>query len=352
MSDSTQRWQRLLDAGIVRGAAPPGAPLRTSWAITAVMGVAAWIAAAMILFFTFLTLDAVLKDAGVALAVGLVVVGACCGVLRKAGDRLFVTQLAIALSLAGQVLAGAGLFQLDVDASAAKWLIFAVFEAVLVVLVAQPAHRVLATLGVSAATMMALHEAGRAALVLPLVLGAFVAVYARILDGSSRFALWSGVGTGLALALLATMAAWTVLDVLLLSGSAEHVHSQRIASAALLIAACIAAAVVLLRDAGVRETSRIGLAGIGAAALVASIGAYAIPAVPAALVMLLSAFAAGRHVVMVLALTALIAALAFHYYQLDATLLQKSAALGALGVVLLGVRALVVRRRAAEAADA
>jgi uncharacterized membrane protein len=55
---------------------------------------------------------------------------------------------------------------------------------------------------------------------------------------------------------------------------------------------------------------------------------------------------------MVLALTALIAALAFHYYQLDATLLQKSAALGALGVVLLGVRALVVRRRAAEAADA
>ena len=110
---SNERWRQLSAAGIVEGDAPPMTPASSSWAVTAVMGAAAWLSAILLLFFLFLALEDLLSSAATAIITGLVIIGAASAAMRYAPERLFVVQLAIAFSLAGQVLVAFGLFKLD-----------------------------------------------------------------------------------------------------------------------------------------------------------------------------------------------------------------------------------------------
>ena len=352
-TSSHDRWQRLVASGIVQGELPASAQPPTSWAITALMGAAAWLAALFLLFFLFLALEDVLNSAASALATGLVTVGVAAVALRYAGDRLFVTQLAIAFSLAGQAVFAFGIFKLGITPYAAKWLVVALFEIALIALVPQAAHRVLATLGAAAALLISLLDVNLASLFVPLLLAAFVAVHARILDGSPRHALWASIGTGVALALLAAAVVSSQLSLLAMPFKTAPTVPQRWIAAGLIVATSAIAAWILVRDAGVALASRAGTASVLAVIAIAAVSAYSIPAVPASLVMILMAFAAGRPALLGLGTLALIASLAYHYYALDATLLQKSAALGALGLVLLAARMIVPRTIAKrEAADA
>lgn len=341
-SRSLERWQQLRAVGIVEGDAPPAVTATSSWAVTAVMGAAAWLSAILLLFFLFLALEDLLSSAATAIITGLVIVGAASAAMRYAPERLFIVQLAIAFSLAGQVLVAFGIFKLDLRPGAFKWLLFAAFEAVLVAVVAQPAHRVLATFGAVTAIFMALYDVELVVLFLPALLAAFVVAHAFILGGSPRHGLWASAGTGIALALVVAMVAGREFP-LLTSASALGERGLRLLSTALLVGLGGVAALIVARDAGASLRSRVVVVAIGAAMLVAAISGFALPAVPCALVMLMLAFAAGRPVLIALVIVALLAALAYHYYQLDATLLQKSATLGALGVVLLGVRAMLRR---------
>ena len=331
------RWRRLAEAGIVQGDAPADAAPGVSWTISAMVGAAAWLAALFVLFFLGLALEDVVKRAAGAIAVGLVVIVAAVVVLRWAGERPFVGQLALAFSLAGQALVLVGLLMNGARPDALSWGLFAVLELGLVAAVAHPGHRVLATLGAALSLLMALHTTSTASLFLPLLLAAFVAVQARVLAAAPPRSLWASLATGLALALLAAMVHARLPELWTPAKPVAWHAGLRMFAAGLLVAVCAVAAAVLVRYAGVPVRSRAGVGAVLALAFVA-IAAYPVPAVAAALVMLLMAYAAGQRALLGLAVLALLAALAHHYYRLDATLLHKSAGLAAIGAVLLGAR--------------
>jgi hypothetical protein len=334
---SHDRWRHLADAGIVRGDPPADDATAVSWPIGAMIGAAAWLAALFLLFFLGLALEDIVKRAAGAIAIGLGVVALSVVVLRWASLRPFVGQLALAFSLAGQALVLVGLLMNDARPDALSWCLFAVLELGLVAVVAYPGHRVLTTLGAAISLLMALHATSMASLFLPLLLAAFVAVQARVLAAAPPHSLWTSLATGLALALLAAIVHAALPELWTETKPAPLHAGLRMASAALLVAACAVAALLLVRDADRALRSRVGVGAVLALGGVA-VAAYPVPAVAAALVMLLMAFAARQRALFGLAVIALLAALAHHYYRLDTTLLQKSASLAAIGAVLLGAR--------------
>jgi Domain of unknown function (DUF4401) len=340
---SNDRWRRLADAGLVQGDPPADAATAVSWTIAAMVGAAAWLAALFLLFFLGLALEDVVKRPAGAIAIGLVVIAASIVVLRRSGAPLFVTQLALAFSLAGQALVLVGLLMNDARPDALSWSLFAMLELGLIALAAHPGHRVLATFGAAFSLSMALHTTSMASLFLPLLLAAFVAVQSRVLAAAPPQSLWTSVATGLALGLLAAMIVAALPELWTQPKPSSWQAELRIASAALLVVACAFAALLLVGDAGHRVGSRVGIGAVLALGGVA-IAASPVPAVAAALVMLLMAFAAGQRALLGFAAIALVAALAHHYYRLDATLLQKSAGLAAIAAISLGARFAMLRR--------
>lgn len=100
-------WARLQAAGAVEGERP--ADDTTHWALAALTGVAAWVAAAFLFGFFLTAFDRLWDAPALAFPMG----GGCCVLawllLRIAHGRDFVEQFAIATSLVGQLLIGMAL---------------------------------------------------------------------------------------------------------------------------------------------------------------------------------------------------------------------------------------------------
>ena len=105
-------------------------------------------------------------------------------------------------------------------------------------------------------------------------------------------------------------------------------------SSTILAGVLLAAIAGILRDAGVDLRSRTGRIALASGAAIA-LAAQPVPGLVVALVVLLVAFHEGSRALMGVAVAGMIGALVHHYYALDATLLAKSAALLATGVVVL-----------------
>lgn len=349
----SERWQQLLDAGLVDGEAGGDAASATPWYIGALLGVAAWLAAIFLLVFLGLLLEDLVREPLGAIACGLVVTAISVAVLRRSLEHAFVSQLAIAFSLAGQALVLAGLV-IDGPGGTVRWFGFAAFEAGLIVVVAHAAHRVVATLAAAAALLMAASALGVEPLFLPLVLGAYVATMSRTLAASPHPRLWHALSIALALALVGAIALHEIASLLADRGpGARSPLALRWIATATIASLSAWAGVLLVEDA--TGEARSYAAAMAAAALAAfAIVALVVPGVAALAVMLLLAYAAGQRVVGGLATLGLLVALGHYYYRLDTMLLAKAAALLAIGLMLFVARAIVLRLVASgkEAADA
>ncbi len=347
MTSVTGVWERLAAAGIVSGTAPPAADDQSPWYVTAMLGVAAWLSALFLLAFVAIALSDLLRNATSAIVTGALLCAVAIALLRIAAGGVFATQLAIAASLAGQMLVMFGLLEGSAR-DAASWGVIAVFEAILVAVAPQPMHRVLATLGAAVALRMALGAAAVAALFPALVAAAFVAAQGATPQRLLRDSLWAPVSTGLALALLLVIP-FALLDSLFFAAgrSAPLVGVAAWAGTAAVVCIFVASIARLLREAGIGWRSRTGAWAL-AGGILLSLAAWPVPGVVVALIVLLEAFAAGRRALAGLAVVALLAALAHYYFALQAPLLVKAGALAATGVVLLGARVALRFARGAE----
>jgi hypothetical protein len=344
-------WERLAAAGIVRGTAPPAAEEQSPWYVTAMLGVAAWLSALFLLAFVAIALSDLLRNATSAIVTGALLCVVAIAMLRIAGSGVFATQLAIAASLAGQMLVMFGILE-EPARDAVSWTVIAVFEAILVAVAPQYMHRVLATLGAAVALRMALGASNVSVFFPAVVAAAFVAAQGATPQRLLRDSLWGPVSTGLALALLLVIPS-ALLDSLFFATRRSALFVGIAAWAGTAAVACIFVASIgrLLREAGIGWRSRAGAWAL-AGGILLSLAAWPVPGVVVALIVLLEAFAAGRRTLAGLAVVALLAALAHYYYALQAPLLVKAAALAATGVVLLGARfALRFARGGGQEAD-
>jgi hypothetical protein len=285
-------------------------------------------------------LSGLLRNATAAIAVGAGICGAAIVLMRLFTGNVFVVQLAIASSLAGQAVVGFGLLNHDWDA-AGPWLAIAAFEIVLIAMAPDYLHRVLSALAAALAMHMVLGAIGWAMLFPALLAAAFVATQGNELRVLAPGSIWSPVATGLVLALLLVVPSASMWNEIWGGRSAvPFVSLPPWLGTAALAVVFVTALGKLLLEARVAWTSYTGMSAL-LAGLAVVIVAWPIPGVIVALLVLLLAFAAGQRVLMGLAILALLFALGHYYYSLQSTLLVKAATLFATGVLLVGARYLV-----------
>ena len=334
-------WARLGADGLVEGEMPePGRPA-SPWYVRAMLGIAGWIGALFLLAFIGAAFSLLVDSPGAALIVG----AACCccafALFRTFDGNDFAEQFGLAVSLAGQMLMIVGLSGLlGVREGVRFYLVAALVQAALALLVPNFLHRLLATCGAAIAVALAINEAALHGLSAPILCAGLALVWLdpRLWAGGGR--LWRPVGYGLVLALL-LVETFRLFGVGALFGEASA-PSGWVAINGPLIGRAVSAAVLLwvavalVRREGVAPASPIGLAA-GAAALVLGLASLAAPGLASALLILLLGFAIGNRILVALGIFSLLGFVSHFYYSLHATLLEKSGILAATGLCLLAI---------------
>lgn len=337
----SETWDRLAAAGLVRGDMPREASA-TPWYVAAMVGFAAWVASIFLLLFLGLAVSGLLRHGGGAIMLGAVLCAGSVVAMRVRGSA-FVEQMALAVGLSGQALIGYGILEGQWRTPVA-WLAFAAVEAALVVAGPLYVHRVLATLFAAYAVRFSLAHAGLGGLFPPLIAVAFVLAWA---SRARNDGLRLPVTAGLALAALLVVPA-SLVDVFAWGVRTRPAVHASFALLSTIVLACVLLATVarLLRETGAGLRSRPAIVALAAATAVA-LAAAPLQGLVVALIVLLVAYGEGRRALMGLAIAGMIGAVVYYYYALNATLLEKSAALLATGIVLV-VAGIAVRMGLAD----
>jgi len=347
----TQLWQQLQEAGLVQGAEPPAREDRGYWYIRLMQGVGGWIGALFLLGFVGITLTFVIRSALLSGLGGLAACTVAALLYRHQGRSDFFCQFALALSLAGQGLVLVALFeQLDHQVAAIA-LSMALLQLLLFAGLDNFTHRVWSAGAGSIALIEAFLEWRWQAYVPGLLALACAWIWQQEFRLAHRGALLRAGGYGLSLVLLpsAPLLSWLT--------HAWYWHGAETAGpwpghawlgAALSGAALLWTSHYFLQREGIPGRSPAALALLALAALLAGAN-LKIPGLAPALMILLLGFGQGNRLLAGLGVAALLGGLAFYYYTLEASLLEKSAYMAATGLALLLGR-LAARRLAGLAA--
>ncbi len=339
--DRAALWERLNAAGLVSGELPVADAQRTPWYVRVMLGIAGWIGALFLFGFVGVGFALVMKSSAAALVVGAAVCGGAAVLLRAGPANDFLSQLGLAVSLAGQTLMAYGLGDLFGFSRVTLPLVLAVQQAVLFWLVPNFIHRVWAAWTGAFAITYAMATLGFPALAPAVVSAAFVVVWLREFDLDRRGALLRAGGYGLALATLQTCIMFGPLWVLWADGAnaANSVGAGvrgwigALAAGAVLVAA----ALMLLWREGLALSSPQGRVALVGAVMLALVSLKAAALGPAVAVLVVG-YANGNRVLAGLGLLSLIGYLSHYYYAMQVTLLEKSVLLAAAGVALLVLR--------------
>lgn len=339
-------WARLCEAGQATGEAPLHAD--TPWYLALLSGVAAWVAAVFLFVFVVDGLHWYREHSGAMFGLGAASAAFALAAMHRARGRVFVEQLAVALSLGGQLLMGLGLDQTYVrmfGSAQTPWLWIAVAAIALAMhaLGRLPLHRFLCG-GIFAMGVLGACTAGIPALrvvAAPLLAWLALAAWWRS-EARDRLApVLSPLAWALSLMALPA-ASFVDLD----GWRFEHLGAWgpwlRPLGEALMVPLLPVCALWLLRwQTEVAPRTRRLLVALS---LVLALACWRAPGVTLATTLALVGFALHRPVLLVVGLCGIGAYLLRFYFQLDTTLLEKSGWLLVAGVVLLLAR--VVARRA------
>lgn len=334
--ESDALWSRLRDAGAVTGDTPASRDA-LPWYLAALIGVSAWIAAALLFGFFSTLFDPLWKSPAIAATSGALCIVAALRLLRVARGREFlrefIEQSAIALSLVGQYLVFIALEELVGDT--AGWAGSAAIALALYAFGAQAMHRFLCGAVFAAAVVAICNELDTADFGLSLA-------SLPVLAWLAFAAWWRAEYEDVRLLPLSPLAWALSLAALLMAfvGDIQWGPAQRDTSLQQWIAQ-IAVAMLLpltvLRLAGVRQ-----LLPVLCAVAFALIWLRA-PGVNLGVMLALTAFASHRPALLATGLIGTGVYLIRYYYQLDVPLLEKSQWLLLGGVALLVIRYVLSR---------
>lgn len=349
--DRAVLWQQLDEAGLVTGEPPPPNNRHgTPFYVRAMLGIAGWMAAAFML--ALVGLLTFMSGSG---AISFFVIGAllCAAALflyKSAPANDLLTQLAFALSLAGQAFVAFGLLSwLESETgNVLMFLFLAAIEMLLFTLSSNYLHRAWCALAGTGFVCLALASAGLAPLALPCVAAAF----AGLCLGERRRRRWHVLLNPAMGAFAFALAAmpFILLSAMVDAGNSEFgelllpLQTQRIGLA--LVLAAIAWQIT--NELGARPTTRWTLVTAGFALALVMQDASGITA---ALIIIVVGFARSRTFFLSLGIAALLLYLSHFYYALELTLLTKSGTLIAGGIVLV-LAGLVLHRSTGAAPDA
>jgi len=312
----------------------------TAWYVRVMVGFGAWWAA--MFFMGFFSLVTHSKPAALFFG-ALLIVGAV--LLRRLDRGDFLNQLALAASLAGQVLV---VFGADIESVTGMALLVLLMQGLLIAFYADQTHRLLSTLVAVGAIEVLLFEwkltygsATLAGLLGIASIGLWLKETA--FDGSKLEPLMRPVAYGLVIAMFGLLMP-SIFPPVFDEHNPLTPHLRYLwLSAALLGAGLLYLVHVLLTERGLPPFGIFALSSYSAVLLLMW-PAQRAPGLIGALVILLLGFRRGNRLLLGMALLFLAAFLAAYYYNLSISLLLKSAALAGSGVVLLALRWVLLKQ--------
>ena len=347
-TNSTERlWDRLAAKGLVIGENPPRADQHSPWFVRVMLGFAGWLGAFFLLGFVGVSLQFIIESNTASLFTGAAACAAAAFIFNISRGKDFAVQFGLAVSLAGQALFIWGLWKIFRESAGVRYLAIAVFEALLVAFIINTIHRVASTLAAAVSFSFALSLFHTPHLAPALITAGFAVVWLNEQGWSARGSLARPVGYGLVLAAMCINGTLLIGDWPLWLGHRVNNNSGFVMFsywAGILLNSAVFLFVVsrLFGREGIRFDSRLAQVAL-VAALAITLSSFKAPGIIAGLVIVLLGYANGNRVLTGLGIFALIAYLSHYYYQLETTLLIKSAVLVATGMVLLVARFVLSR---------
>ena len=325
-------WQQLCDAGLAQGDLPADVERSTPWFIRAMLGVAGWIGAIFLLAFVGGALAFVFRSESAAIFTGAGCCAAAYAIFRVGGRSDLVAQFGLALSVAGQVMIGFGLYE-STNGGTAFYAGLAIVEAVLALALHNFVNRVCSTLIAGLMLGYALRDLGLPGVGPGLIAFAVSLLWRTEQAWARQGHMFRAMGYGLAIALVfpdfsAMFTGWRG-DVLVLP-MAWTVWIKPV----LIGAALVYTVHQLLSDEQVPSGSMLSNAALAATAGIAIVALRA-PGITASLLLVLIGFARGNRALLGVGIAAMLWYLSYFYYALHMSLLWKSFALVMTGVTLL-----------------
>ncbi|MDM8566195.1 DUF4401 domain-containing protein [Candidatus Halobeggiatoa sp. HSG11] len=304
------------------------------WFITALIGISAWLSVILFLFFIFLT--EVIDGAGSAITVGVILLAVTIFLHCLYKNRLFVSQLALALNLTGQILLIGGVAVADKNIIAAALLTW-FLEIFLIFIYKDHILRFLAVLIATMAALVLLYEfrlyQGIHILIVLLAAGAswyWLRESDHLTDKMMTW-LYQPMGYGFVMALQ------LVLLLSILSDMPDIPIITWWYSTIGLMIILIMLEIYILDGYDISMSAPQSYA-IFISTVVTSLLLYQSPGIIASIIILVLGFQRGNRVLMGLAVIFLTIFIIAFYYYLDITLLMKSVTLITTGIALLVLR--------------
>ncbi|MGQ4878532.1 DUF4401 domain-containing protein [Billgrantia sp. LNSP4103-1] len=331
---------RLAQAGIEVTQDEGSPALETPWFVRALQAASGWLAAVFLLSFIAVGVAFVLESGIAAATLGLVMIAGAFMALQKARSD-FLAHLALAASLAGQLLVAWAMASLLEGTTVGLWWSLLVLQVALALTMPSLTHRAFSAFAASLALTLALAEGVAVpSLAIGLVLLALVLLFLNEFRWPDRVRSVEALGLGLLLGLV-TIQAMAYLAQPLLSW--RHDSGAGLAWLEPWAGEALSALTLLLllrqlflRHAQATKPS-VRMAAYGAVALLLLLSLQAHGLIQGAVVVLLG-FAIGHRLVMASGVLLLLLSIANYYYWLEVSLLHKALTLFALGGLLLAIR--------------
>jgi hypothetical protein len=347
-------WGSLLKAGLVEGAAPATDTIESPWYVKAILAFSGWLAAIFLLGFVGVGLQFIIESGLASLITGGVMMGAAYAVLRIPKNEFF-EHLALAMSIAGQALAVWAFYEILDTHGALLWALVALLQILLAVVMPNYVHRVLSSYAAAIAFAMTL-----ASMRVPyLAEGLVMLLTAWIWLNEFRYRRYMrrmrAFGYGLVMALI-QLTGMTLFFRERMDWLIDYAPNEALVPSWLgeLATGAVMLYVVwrLLQRLGMRLTDPFAMTALLSTMLFCGVSLEA-RGITAGMTIILLGFAGGNRVLLGLGIASLLFYISSYYYLLETTLLLKSGTLLMVGVVLLGVRWLMlhVASRPKEASD-
>jgi hypothetical protein len=315
------------------------------WFVRVLTGFGAWLASLFLLGFIAIGV-AVAEELG-AVILGLILTGAAL-LVRRTGNNVFLTQLALSTGLAGQALFIGGVWSLSDSAAAAALATF-LLQGVLLVVYPDAIQRFLSTLFASLALLIFLRLKASGVLVDLTLVGLTLGAHLLLLQqGRLQAGPWgervtpAAFGLVTALFLVLLMRSWfqEFYDSAFRQGAADLPPGVLTLGLAVVT---LYSAWRVLEETEVEVGGTAGLTALAALALLAVL-TLRTPGVIAAVGVLMLGFHRRSVVLLGMAVLFILTFGVSYYYDLHLTLLAKSLALLGSGLLLIGLRLFVLRR--------
>lgn len=334
MTTLTDARARLRQAGFSLGPAQDRRPA-VPWYLLVLQGIGGWLSALFLMGFLGVGFMRALEEPAIAFVLGLLLVGGAYGLLRRP-HGVFLEQLVLAFSLAGQLLLGYAIARWLDSINAGFWFCLLIMHCTLAVVMASPVHRLFSA-AFAALSLFALGaETGWAYGVSPLLLTLVSLLWLHEFRYPHQREALKFVAMGLTLALLVVQYLTRFPELMEDSLSAvwlPHWLGEWLTGATLGYLAFR----VVKRESGSPSTHAL-VAGACVLVLLCLASSYAYGLTQGAVLIALG-FAVSHRLLMGLGVVSLLFSLSTYYYRLDLTLLEKAATLLILGLALLALRA-------------